>query len=322
MNALSQFHFIRPEWLWLIPLATLIWWQMRHQHDALQGWRKSIAPQLLPHLLVNAEQANHPLNPVGLLGLLWLLGIIALAGPSWQREASPFAEEQAVLVVILKLTPSMEAGDLQPDRLARAVEKIDRFLAKRSDTRTALIVYAGSAHRVMPFTRDHALITDFARELTPEVMPRAGEELLEAIVLGEKLIQDSAQPGTILVLADSVDPAQVPGLKKSRANRGAAELWAIAAGEEVVPLPGSPPAPALDAANMQVVADALGGSLQIISLDDSDIDAINRRIGRHLADISQAEGERWHDAGYYFLPLLVLLGLFWFRKGWVIRWVD
>jgi Ca-activated chloride channel family protein len=322
MNALSQFYFIRSEWLWLLPLAALIWWQMRRQRDTLGGWRKSIAPQLLPHLLVNAEQADHRFSPVGLLGLIWLLGIIALAGPSWQREVSPFAEEQAVLVIILKMTPSMEAGDIQPSRLLRAVDKIERLLARRQDTRTALIAYAGSAHRVMPFTRDHALIVDFARELSPGVMPRAGEELLEAITLGEKLIQNSAHPGTMLVLADSVDAGQIPALQKARAGHSATELWAVAAGEEVIPLPGTPSAPALDKANMQAVADALGGSLEIISVDQSDVEAIDRRIGRHLADISQADGERWRDAGYYLLPLLVLLGLFWFRKGWVIRWGD
>jgi Ca-activated chloride channel family protein len=322
MNALSQFHFIRPEWLWVFPLAALIWWRMRRQRDALRGWRKTIAPQLLPYLLVNSEQADQALKPVGLLGMLWLLGIVALAGPSWQREASPFAEEQAVLVVIIKLTPSMQASDIQPNRLVRAVDKIDRLLAQRPDTRTALIAYAGSAHRVIPFTRDHALIVDFARELSPAVMPRVGEELLEAVQLGEKLIQDNAHPGTILVLADSVDPGQILSLKENQANRSAVELWAIAASEEVIPLPGSPPAPALDEANMQAAADAFGGSLEIISVDHSDVEAINRRIGRHLADISQAEGERWRDAGYYFLPLMVFLGLFWFRKGWVIRWAD
>jgi len=320
MNTLSQFHFLRPEWLWLLPLAILIWRQMHRHYDTLRGWREIIAPQLLPHLLVNVEQAGHRVKPVGLLGLIWLLGIVALAGPSWQREVSPFVEEQAVLVVILKMTPSMEAGDIQPSRLVRAVDKISRLLARRPDTRTALIAYAGSAHRVMPFTRDHSLIIDFARELEPAVMPRAGEELLEAIMLGEKLIRENTRPGTMLVLADAVDPGQIPALEESRADHAAIELWAIAAGEEVIPLPGSPPAPSLDEPNMQDAADALGGRLQIISVDQSDVDAVDRRIGRHLEDISQADGERWRDAGYYFLPLLVLLGLFWFRKGWVIRW--
>ncbi|MCP4010444.1 MAG: VWA domain-containing protein, partial [Proteobacteria bacterium] len=216
MEALSQFHFLRPQWLWLLPLVLVIWWLMRRQHDTLRGWRQSIAAHLLPFLLVNNSQAEQRVKPVSLLGWLWLLGIVALSGPSWQREASPFAEEQSVLVVVLKMTPDMQAGDVQPSRLLRAVDKIDRLLKRRPDTRTALIAYAGSAHRVMPFTRDHALIVDFARELTPDVMPVEGEDLPRAVELANELIEIDGNSGTLLVLADSVEPLQMDELKSGR----------------------------------------------------------------------------------------------------------
>ncbi len=322
MVDLSQFHFLRPEWLWLLPLALLVWWLMRRQHDTLRGWRQSIAAHLLPFLLVNNSQAEQRVKPVSLLGWFWLLGIVALSGPSWQREASPFAEEQSVLVVVLKMTPDMQAGDVQPSRLLRAVDKIDRLLKRRPDTRTALIAYAGSAHRVMPFTRDHALIVDFARELTPDVMPVEGEDLPRAVELANELIKMDGNPGTLLVLADSVEPLQMDELKSGRNERVAAELWAIAAGTEVIPLPGMPVAPALDKANMKAAANALGGELELISVDDQDVEAINRRLTRNLRDVSDQAGARWRDAGYYLLPLMVLLGLFWFRQGWVVRWSD
>jgi len=322
MSALSQFHFLRPEWLWLLLPALLIWWLLYRRHDRVRGWRKSVAPHLLSYLLVNAEQAQQRFKPVSVLGWLWLLGITALAGPSWQREVSPFAEEQSVLVVVLKMTPDMLAGDVQPSRLVRAVDKIDRLLALRPDTRTALIAYAGTAHRVMPFTRDHALIVEFAGALMPDVMPRPGEDLAQALALGRSLIAENGRPGTLVVLADSVDPAQLPELQAARTGGPGAELWAIAAGVEVVPLPGSPTAPALDEANMRAAARAMGGQLEVISVDDGDVRAINRRLTQQLVDVSDQQGARWRDAGYYFLPLLVLLGLFWFRQGWVVRWAD
>lgn len=322
MASLSHFHFIRPEWFWALPLALLVWWLMRRQHQTLKGWRQSIAPHLLPHLLVGDSQLKRRINPVSLLGWLWLLGIFVLSGPSWQREASPFAEEQAVLVVVLKMTPDMLAGDVQPSRLVRAVDKIDRLLKRRPDTRTALIAYAGSAHRVMPFTRDHTLIVDFARELTPDVMPMPGEDLPKAITLGNELVQKDGHPGTLVVLADSIDPAQLDELKSGRAGHVVAELWAISETADVLPLPGTPAAPPLDKPNMQAAAKVLGGQLELISLDDSDVGSIDRRLARNLKDVSDQTGTRWRDAGYYFLPLLVLIGLFWFRQGWVVRWAD
>ena len=322
MSALAEFHFLRPAWLALLPLALGIWWLIRRRHDALQGWRELVAPRLLPHLLVDARESGRKLQPVTLLLWFWLLGILALAGPAWQREASPFAAEQSVLVVILKTTPSMQAGDVQPSRMVRAVDKIQSLLALRPDTRAALIAYAGSAHRVLPFTRDHALLVDFAAELSPEIMPRPGDDLVAAITLGQQLIEKSERPGTMLVLADSVEPLQLPELEAARAEYGAVELWGIAAGPEVIPVPGSPPAPPLDEAIMRSAAKALGGSLELISLDDGDVEAVEGRLSRHMTELAGQEGERWRDAGYYLLPLLLVLGLFWFRKGWVVRWSD
>jgi hypothetical protein len=61
---------------------------------------------------------------------------------------------------------------VQPSRLERAAQKIRDLLAERRGTRSALIAYAGSAHLVMPLTRDADLIARFAAELSPDVMPR------------------------------------------------------------------------------------------------------------------------------------------------------
>jgi len=173
MSGLAELHFLRPWWLLaLLPGALLIWSLWRRRGDV--AWRRVIAPHLLPHLLAGEDGATGRLRPMHLLGVFWLLGVIALAGPSWQRELAPFAEERAALVIALHLGPSMLAEDIQPSRLERAVHKIRDLLALRPDTRTALIAYAGSAHMVMPFTSDARLIEEFAAQLSPELMPRPG----------------------------------------------------------------------------------------------------------------------------------------------------
>ena len=56
VNALSQFHFIRPEiWLLLLPAALVAWSVLRRQ-DSLQGWKAIIAPELLEHLVDREEE--------------------------------------------------------------------------------------------------------------------------------------------------------------------------------------------------------------------------------------------------------------------------
>jgi len=320
MGQFAEFHFLRSEWLWLLLPALPVWWLMWRRHDQLRGWRRSIAPHLLPHLLVGSTTVQSKIRPVYLLGLFWLLAIFALAGPSWQREATPFAEDQAVLVILFKVTPSMQAGDVQPSRLRRAAYKIEKLLERRPDTRTALIAYAGTAHRVMPFTHDHKLIYQFANELAPEIMPKAGDDLVDAVKLGNDLIARAGVLGSMLLLADSVDASQLKALQAQTSVP--VQLWAIAAGPDVMPVMGSPSAPPLDEASMKEAASALGGGMIPITIDDGDIETVNHRIGRSMTSIGRSEGERWQDAGYWVVPLLVLLALFWFRRGWVVRWAD
>ena len=78
-----------------------------------------------PHLLsalMTGQSKQQTLRPVTLMASLWLLGSLALAGPTWNLEPSPFAEDQAALVIVLKVTESMNEQDVQPSRAERAVQ--------------------------------------------------------------------------------------------------------------------------------------------------------------------------------------------------------
>ena len=50
--ALAEFHFLRPQWLWLALPAALVVWLVLRSEDPARPFRKLIAPHLLPHLLV------------------------------------------------------------------------------------------------------------------------------------------------------------------------------------------------------------------------------------------------------------------------------
>ena len=70
---------------------------------------------------------------------------LVVAGPTWEREITPFTEDHAPLVIAIELTPSMLCTDQQPTRLERARHKVRDLLARRRGARTAVIGYAGSA---------------------------------------------------------------------------------------------------------------------------------------------------------------------------------
>jgi len=316
MSALAELHFLRPLWLLALLPALLLVWVLWHRRGEV-AWRNVIAPHLLQHLFAGGGVPEGRLRPMHLLGAFWLLGVIAAAGPTWQREPAPFAEQRAPLVIVLSLGESMLAEDIQPSRLERAVHKIRDLLALRPGARTALIAYAGSAHLVMPFTTDARLVEQFAAELSPQLMPRPGNAPAEGLTLATQLLQQAdAGGGNILLITDGLRPDAVatlpPGVR--------AEVLAVAAPPgSPAPLSG-PPAPPLDRATLGAAARALDGGLVEVGVDDSDVKTLARRLDRRLPGETDGEGERWRDTGYTLLFPLALIVLLWFRRGWAVRW--
>ncbi len=135
MTALWPYWF-RPLWLLIVPLLALLIWR-------LCGRWQMLLPTHFHAVLLNGGRGGNSKLPWLALGLAWLLALLALLGPSWQRV------EQ-----ISQITPQMLATDTPPTRLEQARRKLLDLLQKRSDAQTAVVVYAGSAHTLVPLSDD------------------------------------------------------------------------------------------------------------------------------------------------------------------------
>lgn len=295
---IDSFHFIRPWWLlMLIPVAIMIRVIIRRQ-DSIRSWQKVMDPHLLK-ALTTGQLKQETVRPATLMALVMSLAVIAVAGPSWELEPSPFAEDQAALVIILKVSPSMMEQDVQPSRAERAVQKIQDLLKLRPGARTALIAYSGSAHLVMPLTKDADIINSFAADLTPAIMPEEGEATAAAYALAEKELQRAAASGSILLITDSL-PASVTFA------------------DTPVQILGTVGPDALDILDSN--AKGSGAYFTAISIDDSDVKRLNSGIDTSFAARPADRGNHWLDRGWWLTPLIALLTLWWFRPGWVIEW--
>src|SRR5262245_31092419 len=108
---IGDFHFIRPLWLLaLIPLALLVL-AIRRRQDASRSWQGIVAPHLLPFLL-SGENRGTRFSPLLLIAIGWTVGVIAVAGPTWQREPAPFADDTAALAIVVSVSPSMMTEDV------------------------------------------------------------------------------------------------------------------------------------------------------------------------------------------------------------------
>ena len=313
---IDQFHFLRPAWLLLLLPAGLLMWSVYQRSDSLRAWRKIISPHLLDHLLLREGSKEGRWRPVYMLGIAWLAGILALAGPSWQMQASPFSEDQAAMFIVVKVTPQMLAQDIQPSRLQRSVLKIHDLLELRNDIRSGLIAYAGSAHLVIPLTSDKGVINSFAAALEPGIMPVEGDEVAEAIALASQRLNVAAVPGSIVLITDSEDASQLSELESIRKKEAIdVHILAMAAGADVIPPSGSYPAPALDLDSLKKAAKTMGGTVTTVTTDKRDVDELSARIERSISHVPAQEGQQWKDSGYYLLFLLAFIMLSFFRRG-------
>ena len=160
IDVLNNFHFLRPLWfLALFPCGLLIG-MLLLLHYRKSTWDQYIAPELMPHLLVSHDERQRH-SPIALLVLAWLLAVLALAGPVWERLPQPIAERENALVIITDMSRSLYATDVRPNRLVRMRRKLADLLEQRNEGVTAMIVYAGDANIVTPLTDDAGNIALF-----------------------------------------------------------------------------------------------------------------------------------------------------------------
>jgi len=198
--------------------------------------------------------------------------------------------------------------------LTRSVQKIKDLLDLRPGAKTGLIAFSGSAHLAMPLTSDPDVITAFAGELTPDIMPEKGDNPDKALMLGDHWLEKSGSTGSILLIVDDISLDQINRLKDFNAHsQSAVHIFAVAGTRG-----GSG---GLNTANLKAAANALNASLTLVTADDKDVKRLISNIQVSFSAI-QAEngGSRWKDAGYLLVPVIALLGLLWFRQGWIVKW--
>ena len=328
----EQFHFLRPFWLLVIPLAIWLHLRLRRAFSAALVWKSVIAPHLLDSLTVGGREARR-IRPYQLMTAALVLAAIALAGPTWQREITPFTEDRAQLIVALELTPTMLGVDQPPSRLERAKQKLRDLLERRKGARTAVIGYAGSAHAVLPLTDDTRLIEVYLESLSPELMPREGDDATTALSLAQTMLADEDAAGTILFMTDGIDRTHAPRFAEHAGSQNDQVMFitfGTAAGGPVAESGKGGPnfglvdgkAPGVDMAGINAVATAAGGSVVQATPDVADIDALSRQIRSNLVNtIQQDERLQWRDFGYVLVWPLAFLLLMWARRGWTVNWV-
>lgn len=298
---LEAFHFLRPSWLLLLLPLSAVWWVNRRAATRPADIPFRIAPHLRKALSVG-DAARTKYLPIDNTALLLALAAIGTAGPTWTRQVDPFLAQTGPIVIVLEVTPSMQATDLPPSRLERAKFKIRDLLDLRAGARTALVAYSGSAHRVLPFTDDARIMQPYLEGLQPSVMPVEGTDATAALRLAEDLLA-AEDRGGLLFVADGFSASDAATLNTYDSG-GIAVLSMLPEGL------GDHGLDQLE--NVPVVQN---------TPDARDVQRLDRILNAdYRRALLQNASQPWEDRGWWLAWPAALLALIWFRKGWTMRW--
>lgn len=329
---MTDFHLLRPLWLLLL-LALPLFFILQHRlRQGDTGWDRYIPAALLNPLIRHRDEqpsGTKTLSPRLPLGLGVVVLAIALSGPSWREAPTPLKQPADSLVIVLDLSLSMLATDVEPDRLTQAKRKIRDILIARQGGLTALVVYSGDAHVVTPLTDDRRTIESMLGVLEPAIMPAQGNRIDLGIEQAVNLLQQGTPgQGRILVIADDY-PDRHHGDITTRLQGTPYSLSTLTVGTwEGGPIPLAKRGFIRDNGNVVITRanpDALarlardnGGRSHTLTLDDDDIRRLNLEPDFRSDAMQDRNGmtiNRWQDDGYWLLWLALPLLLLGWKKG-------
>jgi len=305
MIALVPIALNSPLWLLALPLPWLGLLLRPHlRRNGSRDLGQFIDPALQPWVL---RGQIAPKRAAIVPWAAWCLLVFALSGPAL-RQALPQTLPPAFdLAIVIDISPSMAADDLAPDRLTRLKLELRDFLRLAPPFRGALVVYSSEAYRLLPLTRDRAVLGHYIDALDLGMTRRRGSNLGQGIEIARNTLTQSASSGGILLLTDGERFAQtdVEAMAKrlGTANR---PIYILGIGTTSgAPVPdgmggllmnnrGQAVISHLDRTFLRRLAQASGGAYNELSPDDADwnvlLDAMRSRLHPYQND-DRAQGD-------------------------------
>jgi Ca-activated chloride channel family protein len=326
----ADFHWLRPEYFWLLLPTLLIWGLFARLRQPQSAWQHWIAPHLQKELLtVPAKQQQKPV--LWLLLIIWLLSVIALAGPSWQRLPMPVFQLKKATVILMDMSMSMRATDLSPDRFTQARFKALDYINGIKEGELALVSFAGDAFVISPLTQDHNNVRLLLPELSPDIMPVQGSNLEAALVLADQLLKQGGYvQGDVVLFSDGFASSDYPRLRElmdSFPHRLSVLAFGTAQGapvrlsngELLKDHQGAIVLPRVPLAQLQQLAELRSGVFAVAGSEDTDIDALLalKPLDKKTDSEEQQKlfGDQWQDNAVYLVWLLLPFALWLHKRG-------
>ncbi len=162
----------------LLPVITLIFF------FALDKKKKAIKKigdaALVQQLLAPYKKKNYIWKFVLLFFVMGLL-VLALANMRTATGVNGTKRNGVDVMIALDVSKSMLAKDIQPNRLERAKQLVNKLIDQLQNDRIGIVVFAGKAYLQMPVTADHSAAKMYLSAAGPDAIPTQGTVIAEAL---------------------------------------------------------------------------------------------------------------------------------------------
>lgn len=258
------FEFQRPEYLaWLLALpliAVLVFAGVALRRNALRRFFGQAAGRPW----ARGSSSTRLAIKGGLLTLALGVAIIALARPGSNPQPKEVSKTGRDVIFLVDVSRSMLAGDVKPNRLARAKLLINDVLDVAEGDRIGVVAFAGAAVVKCPMTTDYAFARLSLDDLSPESVSRGGTAIGEAIRTGLTQLfpdgkdgKDDGRARLMFLITDGEDHESAPIEAAEAAGKKNVRIVTIGLGSD---LSGAPVPASADAGRGQRPSNSAAGS--------------------------------------------------------------
>lgn len=198
-----MFRFGNPEFLYLfflLPLLTLlfVFWRI----NRAKKLKKLGDAELVNRLIIDGSNYK-PFVKFTFSILIISSLILALANPQMGSKLEKVKRSGIEIMFALDVSNSMLAQDIQPSRLDRATQLLNKFVDELVSDKVGLVVFAGDAFLQMPLSTDYSAAKLMISTSATDLIGTQGTAIGKAIdICRASFSQDKKVKKVIVVISD------------------------------------------------------------------------------------------------------------------------
>lgn len=127
--------------------------------------------------------------------------VVSLLGPFFGEPERDIIAEGKDIMVLVDVSKSMNATDIQPSRLEKVKFELQRLITSLNENRFGLIIFSSSPFLQVPLTFDLKAFELFTQSLSTSLVSSTGTDICGAIDLSlEKLVQNRTMNTSKIIL--------------------------------------------------------------------------------------------------------------------------